>query len=293
VPVIPIFVSSTFRDFHGERDALASEVRARLDEEIAHLGCRVAFIDLRWGVDTLDIESAEERQRRVFEVCLSEIDRSQPLFVGLIGGRYGWLPPSRLAQRIAGFAGAKVGSDWSITELEFEHGAFSRPPGSAVFFLRNVSGIPPTTWVDEDTRPVDRLRNRAIQYDPTRAIEYHVDASGGRITAEDRDRFVDLMVNHLGPMVIARAESLGSTNQDPYESAEAILIEERMRSLIGRDLAISDLVSRLLSGNARICLSGAHGSGKSAIWAAVLSQLRSKSDKRGPGQRPLLLSSSF
>ena len=39
--VISLFLSSTFRDFHSERDLLTGPIRAALDERVAQLGCRV------------------------------------------------------------------------------------------------------------------------------------------------------------------------------------------------------------------------------------------------------------
>lgn len=89
--VIPVFISSTFRDFHAERDLLNGPVREQLDEYLAELGCRCQFIDLRWGVDTTD-DRADEAERRVLDVCLNEINRSRPLFLGLVGHRYGMVP---------------------------------------------------------------------------------------------------------------------------------------------------------------------------------------------------------
>ncbi len=70
--VVPVFVSSTFRDFHGERDVLAAGVRERLDEQLKDLGCRVEIIDLRWGVDTAGVDE-EEAARRVVDVCLQQV----------------------------------------------------------------------------------------------------------------------------------------------------------------------------------------------------------------------------
>ena len=88
VAVVSVFVSSTFRDFHGERDVLVGVVRARLDDRLASLGCRVEMIDLRWGVGLDGVDEATA-QERTLSVCLEEIDRSRPLFVGLMGDRYG------------------------------------------------------------------------------------------------------------------------------------------------------------------------------------------------------------
>ena len=58
--VVPVFVSSTFRDFHGERDVIRSVVAPALDALVAPLGARVELLDLRWGVDT---STAEDEQR--------------------------------------------------------------------------------------------------------------------------------------------------------------------------------------------------------------------------------------
>ncbi|MFT4128387.1 MAG: DUF4062 domain-containing protein, partial [Gordonia sp. (in: high G+C Gram-positive bacteria)] len=90
--VIPVFVSSTFRDFHHERDELNRSVLPVLDELAAPFGSRVELIDLRWGISADDADESS-RHNRVLDVCLTEIARAEPLFVGLIGERYGWVAP--------------------------------------------------------------------------------------------------------------------------------------------------------------------------------------------------------
>ena len=82
-----IFLSSTFRDFGEERDLLVRKVfpglRARLKDRFVEL----VDVDLRWGI------TAEQAERgEVLPICLAEIDRSRPFFVGLLGERYGWVP---------------------------------------------------------------------------------------------------------------------------------------------------------------------------------------------------------
>ena len=44
-------------------------------------------VDLRWG-----ITEEEAKQGKVLPICLAEIDRSRPFFMGFIGERYGWVP---------------------------------------------------------------------------------------------------------------------------------------------------------------------------------------------------------
>ena len=87
-----VFVSSTFRDFTMERNALQERVWPRLRELCMRHGARFQAIDLRWGVS----EEAGQDQRAM-EICLEEIRRCQqvtprPNFIVLLGDRYGWRP---------------------------------------------------------------------------------------------------------------------------------------------------------------------------------------------------------
>ncbi|MEY2421057.1 MAG: hypothetical protein QOI95_1124 [Acidimicrobiaceae bacterium] len=78
MPIIPIFVSSTFRDFHAERDRLVGDVRAALDDNVADLGCRVEMIDLRWRIDTTAIDDESVQQSRVMDVRSTKARCPQP-----------------------------------------------------------------------------------------------------------------------------------------------------------------------------------------------------------------------
>ncbi len=86
--VVRVFVSSTFRDMHAERDRLNRFVFPELRSRCAKLGTDFLGIDLRWGVTAED-----SRRRGSLNVCLDEIDRARPFFIGLLGERYGWVPP--------------------------------------------------------------------------------------------------------------------------------------------------------------------------------------------------------
>src|SRR5688500_12038708 len=84
---IRVFVSSTFRDMHAEREELVKFTFPRLRRLCEDRGGAWAEVDLRWGVtDEQKVEGA------VLPICLAEIDRSRPFFIGLLGQRYGWVP---------------------------------------------------------------------------------------------------------------------------------------------------------------------------------------------------------
>jgi hypothetical protein len=82
---VRVFISSTFRDMHSERDylvrVLIPDLRERLERHRVHL----KDIGLRWGV-------AQEQtdNDRVLDLRLEQIAPCRPLFVGLLGQRYGW-----------------------------------------------------------------------------------------------------------------------------------------------------------------------------------------------------------
>src|SRR5205809_1068102 len=117
----PVFIASTFRDLHAERDWLRTRVFPALDERLRQRFHHLDIVDLRWGVDAATAAQERARELVVLTVCLGEIERSRPFLIGLLGDRYGWIPPAERANAAAteaGFAGPVEGR--SITDLEIQ-----------------------------------------------------------------------------------------------------------------------------------------------------------------------------
>ena len=91
----PIFISSTFSDMNAERDVLRDIVTIDLQDMLNERRVRLEPIDFRWGIDTSDEKEKEQKELMVLKVCLEDIDRSDPFFIGLSGDRYGWVPPEK------------------------------------------------------------------------------------------------------------------------------------------------------------------------------------------------------
>ena len=85
---IRIFLSSTFRDYGEERDLLVRKVFPNLRAKLKDRFVELVDVDLRWGITVQQAERGE-----VLPICLAEIDRARPFFVGMLGDRYGWIPP--------------------------------------------------------------------------------------------------------------------------------------------------------------------------------------------------------
>jgi WD40 repeat protein len=91
--IVRLFVSSTFTDFHMEREALRTEVFPAVRQLCAARGMQLHVVDLRWG-----ISDDAQRSHDTLRICLTELDRclettTRPAVLALLGDRYGWCPP--------------------------------------------------------------------------------------------------------------------------------------------------------------------------------------------------------
>ncbi|KAK7944995.1 hypothetical protein WMY93_000723 [Mugilogobius chulae] len=84
---VRVFVSSTFRDMHSERDVLVRSVFPELRRRAAPHCLYLQEVELRWGV-------TEEESGRSVELCLKEVCRSQVMVV-LLGRDMDWCRPNR------------------------------------------------------------------------------------------------------------------------------------------------------------------------------------------------------
>ncbi len=115
---VRVFISSTFRDFHAERDYLVKFVFPDLRQWCEKWKIHLVDIDLRWGVT-----AAEAKSGKVIDVCLEWIDECRPFFISMLGNRYGWVPdpekvPTYTRERCDRLKGKE---DYSITYLEIHH----------------------------------------------------------------------------------------------------------------------------------------------------------------------------
>ena len=134
-----IFISSTFADMQAERDYLKTYVFPKVEEELQQRRIKLQIVDLRWGVDTTSIAQEDEREATVLKVCLDEIKRCRPFFIGLLGDRYGWIPPQqRIEQAMTGEKLNFDAKNRSVTELEIEYGVLASTEQlmRSVFYFR-------------------------------------------------------------------------------------------------------------------------------------------------------------
>jgi hypothetical protein len=130
---VRVFISSTFRDMHAERDHLVTVVFPELRERVERLGLEFFDVDLRWGVPAKD---ADGETANSWEYCRQWIDRVEPFFVCMLGQRYGWVPePGQL--KAAEDRQRQQEERRSITDMEIRHAVLTtRLKRRSYFYLR-------------------------------------------------------------------------------------------------------------------------------------------------------------
>lgn len=146
---IRIFISSTFKDMHSERDYLVKFVFPELREKCIKKGLSLVDVDLRWGVS-----QEEAEQGKAIEICLDEIENCRPFFIGILGERYGWAPDSYQVPDYQQYDWLKkFEKGHSVTALEIYHGVLNRKEmrPRAFFYFRNpgfVTDVPEAKRID-------------------------------------------------------------------------------------------------------------------------------------------------
>ena len=160
--VIRVFVSSTFRDMMQERDLLVKEVFPALRRLCAQRFVTFTEVDLRWG-----ITEEQAREGQVLPLCLAEIERSRPYFIGLLGERYGSIAhdvPEHVLAREPWLCEHLQGRT-SVTELEIIHGVLRDPAmdGHAYFYFRDpayITRLPPDVNPDDYQSENDEAKSK-------------------------------------------------------------------------------------------------------------------------------------
>jgi nephrocystin-3 len=257
-----IFLSSTFRDFGEERDLLVRRVfpalRARLRERFVEL----VDVDLRWGIT---VEAAERGD--VLAICLAEIDRSRPWFVGMLGDRYGWVPPAdgydvALIEQQPWLAQHQGGK--SVTELEILHGVLNDPAmaGRAFFYFRDAAyakakGGDYLSASDEDGARLKYLKDR-IRASGFPVVE---DYSTPEALAQRLEAQLWAVLDEAYPL-----EDVPDAFEQEQRQHEAYAIPRR-RLYLGGERYITALDAAIAGGAQRILVEGQSGGGKSALMA--------------------------
>jgi tetratricopeptide (TPR) repeat protein len=263
-----IFLSSTFRDFGEERDLLVRKVFPALRAKLKDRFVELVDVDLRWGI------TAEEAERgEVLPICLAEIDRARPYFIGLLGERYGWVPekgkyPASLLRERRWIKAHQGGK--SVTELEILHGVLNDPAmaGRARFYVRSsvYARRKGGEYLPRDK--VDRQRQQALKARVRQSGFPVVRYATPRDLAKRLERDLWAILDAQFP-----AEAVPDAFEREAMRHEAYAVPRR-RLYLGGEGYLRALKALVRRGAPRILITGQSGGGKSALLANALVGMR-------------------
>ncbi len=236
---VRVFISSTFRDMHAERDHLIAAVFPELRERLDRLGLEFYDVDLRWGVP----ETGWDGERaNPWQYCKRWIELVEPFFICILGQRYGLaLAPAETSRHEE----RQAYEGLSITEMEVRHAVLDGLLRRRSFFYLRSTRVPDTAphdiyaeYVDNVQRSrLDALRKRVeASGRPVRGYECRWTGSGfsslegfGRIVLEDLWSGVLRDQRYVAKEAWRRV--LGhDPNDDPLYTDESVPIPERLWS---------------------------------------------------------------
>uniref|UniRef100_A0A8C5JWG6 Telomerase associated protein 1 n=1 Tax=Jaculus jaculus TaxID=51337 RepID=A0A8C5JWG6_JACJA len=288
---IRLFISSTFRDMHGERDLLLRSVLPELQARAAPHQISLRAIDLRWG-----ITEEETRRNRQLEVCLGEVENSQ-LFVGILGSRYGYTPCSYDLPYHPHFHWAQdYPSGRSVTELEMMQFLNQRkhrqPSAPALIYFRDSGflGSVPDAWrpdfiseSEEAAHRVSELKNYLSGQEEVICRRYSCEWGGvaaGRPYVGGLEEFGQLVLQDVWNLIQKLYLQPRAQLEQPTPISDDDLIQATFQQLKNppspaRPRLLQDTVQRLvLSHGTLILVTGQAGQGKTAFLASLVSALQ-------------------
>ncbi|XP_013364023.1 PREDICTED: telomerase protein component 1 [Chinchilla lanigera] len=288
---IRLFISSTFRDMHGERDLLLRSVLPTLQARAASHHISLHGIDLRWGVT-----EEETRRNRQLEVCLGEVENSQ-LFVGILGSRYGYVLPNYNLPDHPHFRWAQqypLGR--SVTEMEvmqfLNRDQGLQPSARALIYLRDSSFLSsvPDTWrpdfipeSEEAAQRMSELKSYLIRQEEITCRRYSCEWGGtaaGRPYAGGLEEFGQLVLQDVWNMIQKLYLEPGPELEWPVSIPEDDLVQATFQELRSppspaRPRLLRDTVRQLTLPHGKLSVvTGQSGQGKTTFLASLVSALQ-------------------
>lgn len=259
---VRVFISSPFQGMEEERDRLVRRIFPELRRRCLARQLSVCEVDLRWGITE---EAA--RQGAVLRLCLSEIDRCFPFFIGILGERYGWVDPDA-ASRLASVAPALLPyADRSVTELEIRYAVLNRHVGEApvcFFYFRAEGQRTSGPETEASQQKLAALKREIVEAGhPVQAGYEDADALGGQVLED------------LWSAIAARAVS------SPSKFTWRSLLTPRALGFVTRPRTVQR-VEDALAGQTTVLLYGEPGAGKTTLVSQWIRE------RTGAGNLPLL-----
>ncbi|XP_029970146.1 telomerase protein component 1-like [Salarias fasciatus] len=289
---VRVFISSTFRDMHSERDVLVQSVFPELRRRAAPHCLYLQEVELRWGV-------TEEESERATELCLSEVCRSQ-ILVGILGERYGQVPDRPALPDLPQYSWlATAPEGLSVTEMEIRQFQ-SLYPGVAhermFCYFRDPAIIKsvPVAWRSHFTpesndaeQKMTTLKN-ALRDSNVKVTENYSCEWGGVVDGKPHltklDEFGKAVLEDLWTAVKKLFVDASEEREEAAEVYEQEVHQGALqRQFFGRSKLLSaavEMVEQLQTKGHMMMVEGGAGEGKTLFMAGLAEALRTGQKSR-------------
>eukprot|EP00039_Didymoeca_costata_P011565 m.163197 g.163197 ORF g.163197 m.163197 type:complete len:2596 (-) comp15214_c0_seq1:1529-9316(-) len=285
-----VFISSTFRDMHGERDMITQYVIPELKSRAQRHNVLVEAIDLRWG-----ITAAESQKNQSIALCLDEIHASN-FFVGLLGDRYGSENDKYNTPDEPRFEWTKsYPPGRSVTEIEMYYAALNpEAAGRRCYFAlrsnNHLNDIPDEYEKDFASSPeaatkLETLKKLVLASGHEVLDQYHATWGGvvnNKPIVRDLEELGHFLVEKLWKGIQEEFHLNGSPVQtDVYDPGTLVALHKsfgihKRRNTEGRKQLLQKIVLCLQDKiHPIVALVGKRGMGKSVIMSVLCNHLNS------------------
>uniref|UniRef100_A0A1A8DN79 Telomerase-associated protein 1 n=3 Tax=Nothobranchius TaxID=28779 RepID=A0A1A8DN79_NOTKA len=289
---VRVFISSTFRDMHAERDVLVRSVFPELRRRAALHRLYLQEVELRWGV-------TEDESERATELCLSEVCRSQML-VGILGERYGQVPPRPVLPDLPQYSWlAAAPAGLSITEMEIRQFLALYPDTAQqrmFCYFRDpdiISSIPVAWRSDfaaESKEAEDKLASlkRRLLDNKVKVTEKYSCEWGGVVEGKPYLKNLEVFGKTVLEDLWVAVQKLFVEEDKEAEAASEVLEQEvhqgaLQRHFFGRAKLLSaaaEMVEKVQTKGGVAVVHGGPGEGKTVFMAALADALRTGAKSR-------------
>ena len=219
-PVVRVFISSTFADMINERNYFNQVLAPQLTRLCEKRGVSFFSVDLRWG-----ITKEEQINGEVLPICLREIDKCRPFFIGMIGNRYGSTLESVSEELASSFPWLVNYVGKSITELEMLYGVLDatveKKHTDCAFFFRDEAlsmQYYDAKETAEGSKKLKELKQAIRAREDVPHYEYQSLEAFGRQLLTEFERWLDIEFPTVTSVKMARREWYNNElKRDYYE----------------------------------------------------------------------------
>lgn len=267
---------------HIERDLIQTKLSPDLNDLAYKKRIEgIKFQDLRWGIDTGIDE--KDKDKKILEVCLDEIDNNRPYFIVLLGDRYGWIPQGDLVKETGieyGIYDRDQTIEKSITHLEIDYGFLKNPDyaQNAYAYFRTIVGYVKGTIYDQD--PMEKEKVEALKaeirelLDPSHIHEYELKIEDGKLVGTNT--FVQMAKDDMSKILFEN-QIQEELSENQREIVYHIRQAKEKELLSSARKSIEEKVIKEIDNNNVISISGKSGNGKSTLMAKLYRRMDKES----------------